>query len=342
MADEQNTGDDQGGTAGIGIPLPLLLTMLGAGGSRADGIGDILAQVRADHDEAMKPDLVTVTEPGTGIDKVAYVTRDGVFPIPQSFFDEERDAPRFRRGTASLTSLDSFIAHVNRFGDGDSVVFACDNRDAPKLTAVLDYHRADAEGEHGDYRHGKHRTSFAFPLSDEWKAWNKANAKVMKMAEFALFLEDRIGDIALAGDEFPEALERFVNVNGGTEAIADYAALVELSRGLKVYENAQVEEATNLASGEGHIRFSVEHETRTRTGGTLKVPTMFFIAIPIFNKGAIYRIAARLRYRKTVEGVVFWFDLYRADKAFDHAFDEAVQRVDAETPATVLFGSPEA
>lgn len=352
MTDEtQNAGEEPGG---IGIPLPLLLSMIGGGASRADGIGDILAQVRADQDEALKPDLVTVTEPETGVEKVAYVDRDGVHAIPASFFDDARDAPTYRRGTATLTSLDSFIAHVNRFGDGDSVVFASDNHASPSLTAVLDYHRADQNevtGEedghrairvHGDYRHGKHRTAFAFPLSDEWKAWNKANASVMSMGEFALFLEDRIGDIALAGDEFPETLERFVNVNGGVDAIADYATLVELSRGLKVYENARVEEATNLASGEGHIRFSVEHETRTKTGGTLKVPTMFFIAIPILNKGAIYRIAARLRYRKTVEGVKFWFDLYRADKSFDHAFDEAVQRVEAETHATILFGSPEA
>lgn len=344
MADEQNNDqatEDQGGPDLGAMMLPL---MMGGGASlkTAEGVGSLLGATAAFIDGELKPDIVDVTDPDTGITILATVGREGVHPLPDTFFDGARDAPRFRRGTASLTSLDSFIAHVNRFGDADSVVFACDNRDAPKLTAVLDYHRADAQGEHGDYRHGKHRSAFAFPLSDEWKAWNKANAKVMKMAEFALFLEDRIGDIALAGDEFPEELARFVNVNGGTDAIADYAALIELSRGLKVYENAQVEEATNLASGEGHIRFSVEHETRTRTGGTLKVPTMFFIAIPIFHKGAFYRIAARLRYRKTVEGVVFWFDLYRADKSFDHAFAEAVERVDNETVATVLFGSPEA
>lgn len=95
-------------------------------------------------------------------------------------------------------------------------------------------------------------------------------------------------------------------------------------------------------SGEGHIRFSVEHETKTRTGGTVKVPTMFFIAIPVFAKGPFYRIGARLRYRKTAEGVKFWYDLYRADRSFDHAFDEAVEKVRVETPAAVFFGAPEA
>jgi len=319
------------------------LTVLDTPGyANAAGTGEVFKATSDFITEHLKPAILPVEDPDTGITVLAVVSDGSVNPLAANFFDGARDNPRFRRGTASMTSLDSFIAHVNRFGDFDSAVFADDSRTAPKLTAVLDYHRADEGGEHGDYRHGKHRTAFAFPLSDEWKAWIKANSVVMNMGQFALFLEDRIGDIAIAGDEFPEDVTRFVNVNGGVDSIADFATLVELSRGLKVYEQAQVEEATNLASGEGHIRFSVEHETRNRTGGTVKVPTMFFIAIPIFNKGPFYRIGARLRYRKTAEGVKFWFDLYRADRSFDHAFAEAVQRVDAETPASVFFGAPEA
>ena len=307
------------------------------------GTGEVLKQTRDFIDDSLRAFVEPIEDPDTGIIVLGvFKPGEGVTPLPDYFFDGARENPRFRRGSAAMTSIDSFIAHVNRFGDADSAIFADDRRDAPKLTAVLDYHRADTAGQHGDYRHGKHRTTFAFPLSDEWKAWQKANGTVMSMGQFALFLEDRIGDIAIAGDDFPEDVQRFVNVNGGADSIADFATLVELSRGLKVYESANVEEATNLASGEGHIRFSVEHETRGRTGGTVKVPTMFFIAIPIFNKGPFYRIGARLRYRKTNEGVKFWYDLYRADRSFDHAFSEAVQRVDAETPASVFFGAPEA
>lgn len=308
----------------------------------AAGISGVFEATREFVTEHLKPEIVPVADPYSDAQVLAVISDGCVTPLPDTFFDSNRDGPRYRRGTAAMTSIDSFIQHVNRFGDDDTAVFADDKRDAPKLTAVLDYHRADAEGERGEYRHGKHRTTFAFPLSDEWKAWTKANSTVMTMGQFALFLEDRIGDIAIAGDEFPDDIARFVNVNGGVESIADFATLVELSRGLKVYESAQVEEATNLNSGEGHIRFSVEHETRGRSGGTVKVPTMFFIAIPIFKKGPFYRIGARLRYRKTAEGVKFWFDLYREDRSFDHAFAEAVERVDIETPADVFYGAPEA
>lgn len=308
----------------------------------AAGVGDVFKHTREFIEESLKPTVTLVVDPESGLSVLAKVDGGSLEPLPANFFDSVRDHPRFRRGTAALTSLDSFIGHVVRFGDKDTAVFADDNKLAPKLTALLDYHRADTDGEHGEYRHGKHRTTFNFPLSDEWKAWLKSNGVVMSMADFSLFLEDRIGDIAIAGDNFPEHVERFVNSNGGVDSIADFATLVELATGLKVYETANVEETTNLASGEGKISFSVDHETRGRSGGVVKVPRVFFISIPIFSKGAFYRIGARLRYRKTGEGVKFWYDLYRHDLSFDHAFDEAVKRVDDETPAAVFYGAPEA
>lgn len=324
----------------------MLEAHIAPGLATAAGVAGIFEATREFVTDHLKPEIITVADPASGAEVLVIVGNGAIRPVSADFFDGNLDAPRYRRGIAVMTTIDSFINHVNRFGDDDSAVFADDNRSAPKLTAVLDYHREDVglgpDRMHSTYRFGKHRTTFAFPLSDEWKAWVKASGTVMGMGDFALFLEDRIGDIAIAGDDFPEDVTRFVNVNGGLESIADFATLVELSRGLKVYEQANVEEATSLASGEGHIRFSVEHETRTRTGGVVKVPTMFFIAIPIFNKGPFYRIGARLRYRKTAEGVKFWFDLYRADRSFDHAFAEAVAKVDAETSASVFFGAPEA
>ena len=313
----------------------------------AAGVGGMLEATREFLTDNQRAELVPVVDPDTGIKVIGIVdTSGGVRPLPVDFFDSARNQPRFRRGTAAMTTLDSFIDHVKRFGDDGTAVFADDNRSTPKMTAVLDYHYPDfGEGPtrtQAPYRFGRHRTTFAFPLSDEWKAWIKKDGVVMTMGDFATFLEDRLADIAGAGDDYPEHVSRLVEESGGPDRIATYAALMELARGLHVYENAQVEEAVNLSSGEGSVRFSIEHETRTRTGGSVKVPKLFFIAIPIFNKGAFYRIASRLRYRKTLEGLKFWFELYRADLSFDHAFAEAVEKVDAETPAAVFFGAPEA
>ncbi|MGL5735475.1 MAG: DUF2303 family protein [Beijerinckiaceae bacterium] len=316
-----------------------------------EGVSQMLEAARDHVEQAALVTFEAVADPATGEEVVVANKPNGDFAkLPRDFFDDVNERPRYRRGTATMTALDSLIAHIKRFGDGDSAVFADDNRSSPKLTAILDYHRADhkavdEDGQalvvHGDYRFGKHRSIFNFPLSDEWRAWNGASGAVMSMVDFAAFLEKRIGDIAIAGDEFPEDVERFLATRGGPSMIADYAKLVELSRGLKVHEDSVVEETNVLSSGEGHIRFTSEHRTKNAAGDSVKVPTLFFIAIPVFNRGAFYRIAAALNYRKTSAGVKFWFNLHRPDRSFDHAFNEAVEKVDTETSATIFFGSPE-
>jgi len=71
------------------------------------------------------------------------------------------------------------------------------------------------------------------------------------------------------------------------------------------------------------------------------MPGMFVLAIPVFKLGALYRIAARLRYRKMSSGLHFWFDLWRPDRSFDHAFREACVRAQVETNLPLFFGKPE-
>src|SRR3546814_13779715 len=114
---------------------------------------------------------------------------------------------------------------------------------------------------------------------------------------------------------------------------------MDLSVGLKVYEKANVSEAVNLASGEVQIQFTSEHVDGT--GSPLKVPNLFLIAIPVFKNGQFYRLAARLRYRRAPEGLVFWYELWRADRAFDHAFRDSCERARVDTELPLLFGTPE-
>ncbi|WP_380873627.1 hypothetical protein ACFB49_42780 [Sphingomonas sp. DBB INV C78] len=315
-----------------GLAAPLL--------SPAAGTGEALKEIRKLVDEHFRPTIDFVTDPSTGTVAPVVVSNDSVAALPSNTFEGYLAQPRDRRGTANLTSLDSLIAHVNRFHDDDSVIFASDDRSSPSLTAVLDYHRAGAAA---DPRFGRHRSHFAFPLSDEWKAWVAQNAKPMKMAEFAAFLEDRIIDVLYLipdEDEVSEDLQKYINALGGNALIATPQKLVELSRGLQVYESSAVREAVKLESGEGQISFSVEHTDGS--GAPLRVPSLFLIGIPVFRNGHPYRIAARLRYRKADGGLLFWYDLWRVDRTFDHAFNEARERVQIETGVPVLLGKPEA
>jgi hypothetical protein len=134
----------------------------------------------------------------------------------KGFIDEFRDRPERRKGKAELLDLDSFIGHINRFKDEDSVVFA-DNRWSamggqwvtPTLTGVLDYHEAvneyvpSEDGKSVDRNHipdalprfGEHRAFYSFPLSREFMAWMGGNGRGMNQGEFAAFLEEHALDV---------------------------------------------------------------------------------------------------------------------------------------------------
>lgn len=316
----------------------------------AQGVADLMEQAFDFARSNGMADLGVIRDPETGL-MVNVVRHPGgaiSFSL-QEKIDERRPNPRERRGTAVLTSLDSFITHVNRFGDSDSAVFANDDRETPSVLAVLDYHRADTlavEGDeetgsttHGEYRHGKHRSLFQFPLSDEWKEWHEQDSTKMTMADFAIFLENNVLDIAEI-TAIPESASRFVEQNGGLKLIADWQMLTKLARGLRIDENSVVSEAITLASGEGELTIANTHDTEVG-GIKVKVPTMFFIEIPIFREGAYYRLPVRLRYRKDRVGVVFWYEIWRSDRSFMDAFNEAVERVRNDTPAQVFYGKPE-
>lgn len=294
-------------------------------------------EVRNIIEQYLAPVTETFVEPGTHVEALAQISAQGVKAIPRTIFDEYRLNPRTREGSATLTSIESLIDHVNRFKDADSALFAVDDRANPSITAVLDYHRAGAAAEP---RFGRHRSLFQFPLSDEWKAWTKSDGETFSMGEFAAFLEDRIIDVLdlIPGeDSLPEDMQRFVNTVGGS--IASPSKLIELSVGLKVNEQSAVKEAINLSSGEAQVQFIAQHVDDA--GQPLRVPGLFLIGIPVFRHGPHYRIAARLRYRKTPVGLVFFYQLWRADRVFDHSFREACERVRVETDLPMLFGKPE-
>jgi len=248
--------------------------------------------------------------------------------------DEYLTKPERRKGVAALGDLESFIAHALRFKDEDSVLFADPTATAPKLTAVLDYHRSGAKS---DPRFGQHRAVYSFPLSDEWKAWKAKDGAEISQQEFAEFLEDRISDVADPASP-GESAKAFAQKVGVTFATPQ--RLIELSRGLSLHVGQQVKQAVNLQTGEVQIQYVTEHTDEK--GQPLKAPGAFLITIPVFRSGAPYEIAARLRYRQKGGGVVWFYQLYRLDRVFEHAFNEACDQARTETALPLFVGAPEA
>lgn len=244
-----------------------------------------------------------------------------------------RAAPERRRGIATLTDLESFIAHTKRFADADSAVFVDRSGPAPRLVSVLDYHRA---GPTASPRFGMHRGVYTFPLSDEWVAWNMQNARPMGQEEFARFLEDHLCDVVdptRAGD----VAKAFVALLSCGFACA--GKLLELSRGLDVHIGQRVKQVIKLASGEASVAFDEQHVDAG--GAPLKIPGAFLLALPVFRSGAPYEVPTRLRYRVSGGQVIWSFEMHRVQAILDHAIQEACQDVAEETKLPVFEGTPE-
>lgn len=251
----------------------------------------------------------------------------------KAFLDEYLLRPERVKGTASLTTLTSFIEHVNRFKGKNSAVFAdVSNQQAPKLVAVIDYHDGGQDG--ADWC--QHRAVYEFPLSAEWVAWRskERNAQIGQQ-EFAEFLEDRIVDV-MHPETAGETVRLFATDLGLT--LASPQRLLELSRGLTVRVGAKVVQSTNLSTGEMQIAFEEKHDGE---GGPLKIPGAFAVGIPVFRNGPVYSIPVRLKYRVTAGSVTWGFSLQRIEKVWDHAVEEVCNEAREKTGLPLFFGKPE-
>lgn len=261
--------------------------------------------------------------------------------------------PLRRTGTAHVADLDSFIGWVNRFKGSASVIFA-QLVPAPKLTAVIDYHAEGAPTLHAGSRDElanacKHRSVYDFPLSREWKLWHSIHDKPLSKDEFGEFIEANAKDLLDPtpyllgqGKDEPEPWEeRMDDIAKKVQGrFGQYAALVQLSRSFQIHETGHLNVTTNRDTGEAQVQFLTEH--KELDGAPLRIPNLFMIAVPVFEEGALYRLAVRFRYRKSGDSVKFIVSLYNADVALRAAAREAIDHARVATELPVLMGSPEA
>jgi uncharacterized protein YfdQ (DUF2303 family) len=254
----------------------------------------------------------------------------------KDYYNEFREAPDRREGTATMTTLDSFIAHVNRHKNEDSVIFM-DDRDPKqvRLIGVIDYNRQGADGA---ARFGRHRAVYSFPMSDEWNAWNDISRRELAQSEFATFIEDRIADVRAPADagasvrKFAEELHI---------ELATPARLVEMSRKLALHMETRVMQATNTSTGEFAIQYEEQLTSNEPGGARASVPAGFFICIPMFRGGAGYPMPVRLRVAKSGGAIKFRIALYRADLALEDGLKLAMDKVKTDTKLPVFRGAPE-
>jgi uncharacterized protein YfdQ (DUF2303 family) len=245
------------------------------------------------------------------------------------FFEPYRTAPKLRKGTATVTTLESFCALANRHKDEHSVIFAKTAWPSPSLTAVMDYHQTD-----GAPRFGTHRIHYAFPLTDEFKVWMEFNGKLIEQREFALFLEEHAAELSSPFDAERGDYERLFK-----ERFADPIELINLSRNLEIYVGSKIKRAERLQTGERTIQFETQHTNAS--GEPVDIPGIFMISVAAFMDGSPIRIPARLRYRTTGSEIKWGYQLYRPEHWLRVQVQEDLAEAAKATGLPTYEGAPE-
>lgn len=234
----------------------------------------------------------------------------------------ERDKPRLLKGAAAIGDEVSFVAHVARFKDEHSVIFA----DKTGVTAIYDYNLPVKNGELRDTsaRFGIHRASFKPELSEEWKAWIGGAGKPLPQETFADFLDENLYDLAAATDVRPK--------------VPSPADLATMAHSLKVTSEDALESTLNRTTGE----YTITAKVAQTTTGSAQIPPEFDINIPIFTGGPKTRITCKLRLRKQDTKFLFGWAVPGSAALLRQAMDELSARIKDATKLPVITGTPEA
>lgn len=218
-------------------------------------------------------------------------------------------APSRKKGTTVLNDENSFVHVVNDQKNASTRLFSALN--PPSFTAVFN---ADADGPGW----GDHRAAYALPLSPEWKTWAGRDSRQSKQAEFAQFIEGNLPDII--------------------EPVG--ATVLEVVRTLEAKKKVSFASGIRLSNGEQQLIYEEEIQGSAQKG-TLTVPEIFVLAIPVFENGEPWRVEARLRYRiGDDKSLTLWYELVRPHKIIEAAVNEVRARVAEKTALPLLNGSP--
>ncbi|WP_235451331.1 DUF2303 family protein [Gemmobacter sp. LW-1] len=260
--------------------------------------------------------------------------------------------PWRRTGTAKMQDLQSLIDWANRNKGETSALFATVS-DAPSLTCIADYMAAgspvlDHHSRDPAASHCRHRAHYAFPLSREWKLWTAISGKAMEKAELGNFVEENAKDFlapspALVNgggklEDWEKAFELIAQQVRGRFGSVD--ALITLSRQFEVNETMNLKATRNPDTGESSFVFINEHQQPD--GNPIQIPTLFIIALPVFENGHFYRLAVRFRYQKQGSALRFFLTLHNPDIAMRDAVEGALDTATTETGLPLFRGQPEA
>jgi len=247
-----------------------------------------------------------------GTHPFAVIPRDAqIVSLDKHVFNEHQAKPERIKETVTVLDAESFIGYYNDFADEHSLVMAYEP--CSRISGYLDYHQGNDAP-----RWCEHVVQLDLRHSVEWDAWTQGNNKQFTQMGFAEFLE-----------------QHAVEISQPTPA-----AIIDICRDLQGKSEVEFGSGARTQSGQIQLRYSETIRT-TVGGGTVEVPEVFTIEIPVYLGGDTVPIQALLRYRIKECKLVLWYTLVRADEAKRAAFGAARKRIADELKVSILNGKLE-
>lgn len=244
------------------------------------------------------------------VDFVAHPAGEGAVEIEAIDTEQYQPAPRRARGHVTIRDVDGFTAYVNRHKGEGTVIFADSNGG---MRAVFNHH---APNEVAGWR--DHLALLNRPHTLAWLAWMRARQQPLGQAEFANFLEERLGEIV----------------------DPDAAGLLEAAEEFRAHKTLRFRSQTKLSNGQRQLEYVETVEGDSDVSGKLTLPERLLVRLQPFRDCEPFDVPVRLRWSLNDAAVKFTllFDDALKD-ALEAIYDQAIDLVATQTGALVLRGT---
>lgn len=247
-----------------------------------------------------------------------YVTIPNGYSI--HYLEHLLPAPIRKRADVTTLDADSFIFYTKKHANSErSTIYADVNVEASYffLLSVLNDHGATVE----DPQWRDHVCKFAPTQTVEWRNWLAKNKALFSLADFAVWLEDNLPEVA------------------NEPGMPDAASVQQMIRGLSVNAENSLRNKIDLQGGRVQLEF--ESADKDAYQKSVEIADRLAFEFTLFEGSSnTQRAEIRLKCREREGRVMVWFELIRPDRIFKNAVTDELARIKQATGLPVIMGRP--
>lgn len=216
--------------------------------------------------------------------------------------------PATVRAEPTFATVDSFCSYLAKHALPETELYGSDIRGV--VTAVIDAHR----GAGKPAGHELHQALLRLTFDTDWTDWTTNAGKWLSQTEFADFIDDHLHNIV---DPTP-------------------AVMLDLAQHFTAKKSVTFKSSQRLKDGSTGLSYVEDTTASAGAKGTIEIPDLFTIGVPVYSRRDPWKITARLRYKiHDGGGLSLCYRLDRPDDVRRRAFDDVVLDIEVESGRTV-------